>query len=146
MANEKRKGVDKAALVKAFDDAAIAIKGIGEEVADLQHKYGVSSKLTIKKQEQYLALKSFYTTVHTYVEYMRELNYKMAVNMQGLEMMVMHHETGLPYEKIARVMQMNIDEQGKFKKLDDAEPLFRKIMDEILEIENIKFVRDNEGS
>lgn len=122
------------ALKATYERAVLLINELTEEVQALEIKYGTESKLVNKKKEQIETIRTLYKNSAAYIDFMRDLNFKLTINYQALEIVTLHHETGLPYEKIARMMDYN---QADFKKLDDIDPLFRKMMAEFIEREKL---------
>jgi len=140
--NDKKEIVDAKVLAKTFDDATIVLQEMQSDIAQyFMVRYGTESKVVKKKILELESLKRLHSQALGYINYMRELNHKMSINYRVMEIMAAQHETGLPWEKVARLLGWETD---KFKKLDDIEPLFRKIMQDICDQEKVKIKDDGE--
>jgi hypothetical protein len=131
----ENKLTEEEALAKAYNAAFVLIAELQDEAAELLTKYGERSGLVKKKIAQIEAIKSFYKFNQAYINSLRDLNFKMAVNYQTMELVAMKHETGLPWAKIGDLLGHN---KEQFKKLDNVERIFTGIRESLAAIERVK--------
>lgn len=139
--DEKKIIVNGAALAKTFDEALIVILDLETEAMSLIERFGTESKLVRAKCEQLRKLKALHAQALDYINFLRDYAHKLTINYKVMELFAMKHDTGLPWEKVARLLGWNTEQ---FKKLDDIDPLFRKIMQDIIDLEKIK-VKDDKA-
>lgn len=124
MANEKDKELYQE-VERAFDRAAMALNDLAKEHLQARDKFGSSSRITQKKADQLSALSNLYDKALAYINHLRALNASMQEDFITREMARFKIETGLTYEKIARLAGWKDPE--RWIVIDKAEAVIEKV-------------------
>ncbi len=101
-----------------YNESALTINRITEEIVNLQEKFGTSSKIVETKKNQLAQIRRLYDKTLSYINYLRELNHSMYNEFMFIEMERHKKEMGLSYQQLAVLSGKNPKEWEKIDKLD----------------------------
>lgn len=105
-------------LERAFDHAGKTILEMSQEIEELQQKFGERSRLVETKSAQLATLINLHEKAQSAINLYRRAMHLAMINQKVLEVAVMKHETGLPWEKVAKVVGFDPDEGRSMDVID----------------------------
>jgi len=105
---------------RANDAAALTLNDLAAELLQLETKYGTGSSILKKKRDQFNTLRAQYDQTLKYINYLRDLNDRMAQEVTSRELSRHKRETGLPYEMIAELAGWPPGAWAKLDKIDQV--------------------------
>lgn len=113
-------------IERSYDDTAILMIELSEEIKSLEVKFGAASKLVATKKIQLATIARMFDCTRAYVEHLMQVVQDQDGKILAIQMHAAQIDTGLPVSKIAQLAGIEGDELKKWQDLDKIDSIVRR--------------------